>query len=288
MHEIHHTKLSKIWILHGTSVTTNSNGKQIQGWYEVTYFVTPSNAPSWRSVFAPSGAAVVTKVHTLTMLKRPDLDDMLRNRMCPMPKCDQHAPLQGGPLCAAHTASRYHVRVGPSTISGLGLFATERISHKDDVCRTLPYGGEIITNKLFALRYPDGTEPTFVVDVKRNEGKRVLFRVDGEYQRDIGTLVNSNAGTALANNAQLQDANLEALVHAMDQTLPRGSAGSAGSEPPVLPQEVCPVDVRIIHDVEQNGELLASYGKEYDDALKQTNAETSHASNTTTTNTTTP
>ena len=268
VHEIHHTKLSKVWVFHGTSTPTKSHSKGKREWYEVTYFVTPTTAPLWRPVFAPSKDTVVTKVHALTMKKRPDLEYMLRNRVCPMPTCNRPVPHQGGPLCAVHTASRYHVRVGKSKISGSGLFATEPFLPNDRLHRTLPYGGEIITNELFALRYPDGTEPTYVVDVKNTNGTSVLFRVDGEYQRDLGTLVNSNAGTTLENNANLQDANIEALVHAMGQTKPQGSVGG---DPPALWEEVCPVDVRVFGNVDQHGELLASYGQEYDDALKQNN-----------------
>ena len=158
------------------------------------------------------------------------------------------APVTHWPYCDQHLSSIMGVCVKESSVAGAGdgVFATRRLP----VGWTLPFGGEIITAEVLAMRYGTGCGE---YAVKRDD--RVYL--DARWSRGIGSMINCRCKGHRANGRfdawsmteQLHTAGQAARNHAQDCACPYA--------------DVCLVLFVVSVGVKEGCELFADYGRDY-------------------------
>lgn len=133
--------------------------------------------------------------------------------LCSHPSCTKHV-LYDCFLCETHLESECGVRIGPSTVAGLGLFATRKFKRNEIIVH---YGGEVVSademeTRYGCLRNDRGESVTLTAPYALGIDKSTHSR-DAARVRGAGAYVNSSEGlrSGVTANARLGNRYIRAL-----------------------------------------------------------------------------
>jgi hypothetical protein len=148
-----------------------------------------------------------------------------------------------GPVCDHHLSERYGLCVRPSSVpnGGLGLWTTRRLAVDSGNMRAIvPYGGEIISARGLATRYPDG-KPNYVLASTCGR-----YFLDSQVKRGAGAMANCCSGHKYRTNVSFDGWDNRTQL----DYLAKGD---------LQPYEMCPMWLVAFSTISKGKELFVNY-----------------------------